>query len=92
MRLKEDRIRLICQKVYSALRAKQLFQTTKTESEILKKMEEIFIQDLKVEDKLDAEVEKLLSQYSAKMAGNVDREKLFQLIKKQLIKDKNLII
>lgn len=92
MRLKEFQVKQICQKLLLTLRSKQLIILKKPEGEVLKKMEEIFIADLKVEDALNREAEKILNQYAAKMGEGIDRQKMFQMIKKQLIKDRNLVI
>ena len=92
MRLKEIQVKQICQKLLLSLRAKQLITLKKTESEVLAKMEEIFIADLKVEDTINREAEKILQQYAAKMGNNIDRDKMFQMIKKQLVKDKGVVI
>ncbi len=92
MRLKEFQVKQICQKLLLTLRAKQLIILKKSEGEVLHKMEEIFIADLKVEDALNREAEKILEQYAAKMGEGIDRQKMFQMIKKQLIKDRNLVI
>ncbi len=92
MRLKEAQVKVICQKILLTLRSKQLINLKKLESEVLAKMEEIFIHDLRVEDEINKEAEKLLEQYTRSMGKDVDRQKMFQMIKKQLIKDKNVII
>lgn len=92
MRLKEFQVKQICQKLLLTLRSKQLINLKKSEGEILAKMEEIFIKDLKVEDDLNREVEKLLVQYTQQMGDKIDKNKMFQMIKKQLIKDRNLVI
>ena len=91
MRLKEFQIKQICQKIVLALRTKHLAHFTKSDSEVLARMEAIFMADLKVEDDLNREAEKLLEQY-AKQMPDIDRQRMFQLIKKQLIKDRNLVI
>ena len=92
MRLKEFQIKQICQKVLLTLRSKQLIILKKSEAEVLAKMEAICIHDLKVEDDINREAEKLLEKYTAQMGDKIDRQKMFQMIKKQLIKDKNVII
>lgn len=92
MRLKEFHVKQICQKVLLQLRSKQLIVLKKTEREVLQKMEEIFLKDLRVEDEINREAEKILAQYEAKMGENIDRQKMFQMIKKQLVKDKNAVI
>lgn len=92
MRLKGVHVKLSCQKLLHGLRAKQLVVLKRGENEVLAKMEEIFIRELKVEDEIDREAEKLLAQYEAKMGNEIDRQKMFQLIKKQLVKDRGVII
>ena len=91
-RLKESQVKLICQKILLTLRSKQLINLKKSDADVLLKMEEIFMADLRVEDDINREAEKLLNQYAAKMGSNIDREKMFQMIKKQLVKDKNVVI
>lgn len=92
MRLKEFQVKQICQKLLHTLRAKQLIVLKRGEQEILSKMEEIFIKDLKVEDEINKEAQKLLDQYEQKMGTNIDRHKMFLMIKKQLVKDKGAVI
>ncbi len=92
MRLKEFQVKQICQKVLLNLRSKQLIILKVPEPAVLQKMEQIFMADLKVEDDLNREAERLVEQYAAKAGGPIDRQKLFQMIKKQIIKDKNLVI
>lgn len=92
MRLKEFQVKQICQKLLLTLRAKQLINLKKSESEVLAMMEEIFIKDLRVEDDINREAEKILDQYAKQMGDKIDRQKMFQLIKKQLVKDKNVVI
>jgi hypothetical protein len=92
MRMKEAQVKQLCQRVLVSLRAKQLIILKKPEREVLLKMEEIFMKDLRVEDEINREAEKLLDQYAAKMGDKIDKQKMFQMIKKQLIKDKGVVI
>lgn len=92
MRLKETQVRRICLEMLSDLRSKKLLTPKKSESEVLARMIQIFVKDLKVEDDINREAERLLEQYAAKMGDKIDKEKMFQLIKKQLIKDKNVVV
>lgn len=55
-------------------------------------MIDIFTADLRVEDDINREAERLMQQYAAKMGASFDKEKMFQLIKKQLIKDRGVIV
>ena len=92
MRLSEFQIKQVCQKLLTGLKTRQLIHVKKGDAEVLDKMREIFVADLKVEDQINREAEKILEQYAAKMGDKIDRQKMFQMIKKQLIKDKNLVI
>lgn len=92
MRLKEPQVKLICQKLLETLRTKQLIQLKRSEADCLSKMVEIFVRDLKIEDDINREAERLLEQYARNMGDKIDREKMFQMIKKQLIKDRGVIV
>lgn len=92
MRLKEKQVRQICETILLTLRKKQLVTLKRPESDILAKMVEVFLADLKVEDDINREAEKLLDQYAEKARGAIDRQKMFQMIKKQLVKDKKVVI
>lgn len=83
---------MVSQKILQTLKTRQLVILKKSEPEVLKKMEEIFVADLKVEDDINREAERLLEEYTAKMGDKIDRQKMFQMIKKQLIKDKNVVV
>lgn len=92
MRLKETQVKMVCQKVLEALRAKHLITLKHADTEVLAKMEEIFLRELKIEDDIDREAERILEQYARQMGAQIDRQKMFQLIKKQLVKDRKVIL
>lgn len=92
MRLKPAQVKSICQKILVDLRNKQLMILKKNDAEVLSKMEEIFTADLRIEDDINRDAQKLLEQYAAQMGGKIDREKMFSMIKKQLIKDRKVVV
>jgi hypothetical protein len=92
MRLKEPQVKQLCQKVLLTLRSKQLIILKKSEAEVLAKMHDIFVKDLRVEDDINKEAQKLLDQYEKQAGGDIDRQKMFLMIKKQLVKDKKAVI
>ena len=56
-------------------------------------MIDIFIADLQAEDKLDADVEEILQKFQKEIdSGKVDYRKMFLKVKKQLAKDRKIII
>ncbi len=54
-------------------------------------MESIFLAELRIEDDINKEAERLLEQVERQGGPNLDREKMFQLIKKQLLKDRKVV-
>lgn len=92
MRLSETQVRNLCQKILQVLKTEHLIQFKVGEPEVLEKMADIFVKDLRVEDDINKDAEKLLAQYTAKMGAGIDKEKMFQMIKKQLIKDRKVVM
>lgn len=95
MRLKESQVKLLCQKLLVGLRSKQLIHLKKSDPEILNRMHEIFIKELRVEDDINLQAERILAENLRKLGvkgDQIDREKMFEMIKKQLVKDKNVIV
>lgn len=95
MRLKESQVKLLCQKLLGGLRAKQLVTLKKSDPEVLGRMQEIFVRELKIEDEINLQAERILAENLRKLGvkgDQIDREKMFEMIKKQLIKEKNVIL
>lgn len=92
MRLKEAHVKQICHAVIVSLREKKLMTLKKGENEVLNRMVSIFLNELRIEDEINKEALAILEKNAAKMGDNIDREKMFQLIKKQLVRDKKVIL
>ena len=92
MRLKEFQVKQLCLKMLSTLRSSQWMVPLKSDSEILGKMEAIFLKELRVEDEIDREANALLERYAQQSGQNIDRDQMFRMIKKQLVKEKKVII
>ena len=73
------------QQPYVALKA--------SESEVRDRMLQAFVADLMVEDELNKEVDEFLAKYEKQFSsGQLDRHKMFQMVKNQLIKERKLVI
>ena len=93
MRLKKEQVDKISHLVVKALQGKKLATFKVSEGKILTKIFEIIAKNLEEENKIDEQVRKLMEQYQSQIAsGQLDRQKVFQMIKKQLVKEKNFII
>lgn len=91
MRLREPQIKQLCQKLLLSLRSFQLINLKRSEALALKRMVEIFAAELRVEDDINKETERLMQQYASKMGSSFDKERMFQMIKKQLMKDRGVV-
>ena len=92
MRMSRFQVEHLCQSLVQNLKTKGLIAIQKPDAAVLQRMQEIFLADLKVEDAINQEAQNILDQYEKKMGPNIDRQKMFQMIKKQLIKDRNVVV
>ncbi len=93
MRLKKEQIEKISRLLVKALPEKGKAKLKAPEEKIYFKILEIITHNLQEEDKLDLEVRKIMEQYKTQIAsGQLDSQRVFQMIKKQLIKERNLVI
>jgi len=93
MRLKKEQVQKISELVVKALGRTKAASFKVPEEKILLRVNEIVTHNLVQEDKLDEEVRRLMEQYQNQIAqGQLDRQKVFQMIKKQLVKERNLVI
>lgn len=93
MRLKKEQIHKISDKILKALQEKNLVQLKASAEAVLARLEKAITDDLLAEDKLDGDVHKIMDQYRHMIAsGQVNEQEVFQKIKKQLIKERKLVI
>ncbi len=93
MRLKKEQIQKLAHLVFNVLRNPKIATFKTHEDKILSRIGEIITANLVEEDRLEEEVRRLMQQYEHQIAsGQLDRQKVFQMIKKQLVKEKNIVI
>ena len=93
MRLPKEWVNHIAERIIENLIQKDLMRLKTTEDEAVTQVEQIIIEDLIVEDKLDEEIKEILKQYEADIEkGRLDYKKLFTLTKQRLVKERNLIL
>lgn len=93
MRLKKEQIQKISELILKGLKDKKVATFKVSEEKVLNRIVEVITKDLRVESDLDEEVKKMMDKYKAQIdAGHIDYQKMFQMIKKQLIKDRGLVI
>lgn len=93
MRLLKEQVEKISGIILDNLKAKELIIFKAQEEVVLRRIIEIFSNDLKAEDELDREVEGIIKGYAKEIeAGRMDYRKMFSLIKGKLVKERGLVI
>ena len=93
MKLRRDYIDFISKQLVDRLVKKEYIQLHADPGTIQAKISQTILDDLKVEDELDAEVRKILEGYTQQMRQqNIEYHEMFQMIKRKLIKERNLVL
>jgi uncharacterized protein len=93
MRLSKERLATLSKSLAESLLAEKVITFSQKKELLAAKIESILLDDLQVEDRLNAEVKEILRKYDKEIdKGEVDSQKMFQMIKKQLAKERNLIL
>jgi len=91
MKLQQTQIEKLCQKILGRLKEKDLIVFKSQEPEVLKRMVELIENDLRREDVLNAEVQKMLDDLESQNPG-LDRRKMFSLLKQKLAKERKIVL
>ena len=93
MRLKKERITALAQTLVHQLTEQQAIRLEASKAETISSLEQIITEELMIEDRLDAEVRQILQTYRVQIErGQVDERKMFLMIKKQLAKERGIIL
>ena len=93
MRIPKGWVPVIASEIVEELINKDMVKIQLTESQLKAVTEELIMEELMVEDRLNDEVREMLKQFDSEIEkGQLDYRKLFDLTKKKLIREKNIII
>lgn len=93
MRIPKSWIGPISKRIIHNLISKDLIEPLVPEERLLEVTEQIILDELSVEDRLNEEVRELLKKYEAEIEkGRLDYRKLFELTKQKLAKERNIIL
>jgi hypothetical protein len=93
MRLKKERITALAQTLIDQLTEQKAIRLETSKAETISSLEQLITEELMIEDRLDAEVRQILETYRVQIEkGQVDERKMFLMIKKQLAKDRGIIL
>ncbi|RMH03909.1 MAG: DUF507 family protein [Nitrospirae bacterium] len=94
MRLTKERVRFMAQAVLDRLvHAHVLEIEPQNHEQVVQALEKTIMDELLVEDRLNAEVRAILQQYQAEFEqGRADYHKMFTMVKQKLIKERGLVL
>jgi len=93
MRIPKSWVPLLAKRITDNLISKELVNPTIPIEKLITETEEILMDELTVEDKINEEVREILKKFSIEIEkGHLDYRKLFELTKKKLVKERNLVL
>jgi hypothetical protein len=93
MRLKKERVALLARTLVERLIEQHLIRVTGAPAGLVASVDRIITDELLLEDRVDAEVRKILETYRSQIdQGQVDERRMFLMIKKQLAKERGIIL
>lgn len=93
MRLRQKMIDYVAQTVANNLLAKDLVSLEMPAEALTAEIRRLITDDLMIEDRLNEEVKEILRAHSNEIdRGNIDYSRMFAMIKRQLVKDRGLIL
>jgi hypothetical protein len=93
MRIPKSWVPIIASEIVEELINKDMVKIQLTEIQLKAVMEELIMEELMVEDRLNDEVREMLKQFDSEIEkGQLDYRKLFDMTKRKLIQERNLIV
>lgn len=93
MRLTKDLIQYLSTAIAASLESKGVVKYDVSKEVIASKIADVITADMMAEEKLNKDVEKLLSAHEDEIArGQMDYRKVFELTKQKLAKDRGIVL
>jgi hypothetical protein len=93
MRYNATRIHQMAATVVARLTTQGLLKIQGKEEPVVQHVESAITTELQVEDRLNADVREMLKQFDQEFAaGRADYQKMFSMVKKKLIKERDIVL
>ncbi len=92
MRLSKIEMERLAEYVLKRLLSKKLVSLKAPEKEVMDRIYDEIEKDVLREHELDQEVERILDAHASSMGENVNRRKLFMMIKNKLAKERGIVL
>jgi hypothetical protein len=93
MRLSKERVRHLAESLVGHLQAEGHIEPSGERKTFVEALEQAITHELSVEDRVNAEVRQLLKAYEQQIEqGQVDYQKMFQMVKQKLVRERGIIL
>ena len=93
MRLSKERIRHISESLVTRLQEEGQVAFVGDRKAFIEQIDDAIIEELSIEDRLNAEVRQLLKAYEQDIEqGHVDYQRMFTMVKKRLVQERGIIL
>jgi hypothetical protein len=93
MRIHKGWVPVLSREILEDLLKRGQIELKVAKEKIEKLLEELILDELMVEDRLNAEVRELLKQYDSEIEkSRLDYRRLFEMTKKKLVSERNIIL
>jgi hypothetical protein len=93
MRIPKSWIPPMSKRIVDSLISEELIITELDRAQLTNAVESLITEELSVEDRVNEEVREVLKQYESEIdKGRLDYRKLFDLTKKKIVRERNIIL
>ena len=93
MKLSPERLAALASQLVAKLMAGGMIEPVADRRVLTVSLERVIVDELSVEDRINADAKELMRKYESEIArGQMNEQQLFQMIKKQLVKEKGAIL
>jgi hypothetical protein len=93
MRLSKERVRRMAESLAGRLHADGHIELVGERKGLIEVLDQAITYELSAEDRLNAEVRQLLKAYDHQISqGQVDYQKMFQMVKQKLVRERGIIL
>lgn len=93
MRIPKSWVPVLAHEIMEDLLRKEALELNASREEVTQLVEELILEELMVEDRINDEVREMLKRYDAEIEkGRLDYRRLFEMTKQKLVKERNVIL
>lgn len=93
MKIKQEQVEKVCRLILEHLKEKKMIMLKVPESQVYQKLVQVFTNNLKQEEAIDQQAKRILEEtLEQSNQDQLDRQKMFLMIKRKLAKDKGFIL